>query len=400
MIDNKNTVAQAMTFGPMHHFFGYFGIQPWDVTGRYLLCLEVPFHDRPPGAEDRATVGIVELSSGKFLPLAQTRAWNFQQASMMHWLPKAPHSEIVFNDREGNRFVSVILDIHTGERRLLPQPISAMSHNGKTALSYSFSRLQWKSREYGYAGVADPYAHKYHPQEDGIYSLDLESGKYWQVVSLADVFATLGGKPDEMMNSPLFFNHAAYNTDDSRFAFLIQWTSHFIPKWARIWKLKKLGRSGSLIFTADADGSDLRFLANFKIVSHYDWRNPGEILMWAKSRERHNFYLVSDGGNKSRVIREKTLVEDGHCSFSPNRRWALTDTYPDNSHFRTLKVFAWDNGPEFVLGRYYSPPALVDEIRCDLHPRWNRTGTQICFDSVHEGSRQVYVMDVSNLTRE
>ena len=52
------------------------------------------------------------------------------------------------------------------------------------------------------------------------------------------------------------------------------------------------------------------------------------------------------------------------------------------------------------LGEYLSPPEANTpaEIRCDPHPRWNRQGTQVCFDSLHEGHRQVYVMDVSEVT--
>jgi len=38
---------------------------------------------------------------------------------------------------------------------------------------------------------------------------------------------------------------------------------------------------------------------------------------------------------------------------------------------------------------------VTGEMRCDLHPRWSRQGTQVCFDSVHEGPRQMYVCDVS-----
>ena len=33
------------------------------------------------------------------------------------------------------------------------------------------------------------------------------------------------------------------------------------------------------------------------------------------------------------------------------------------------------------------------DVRCDLHPRWNRHDRWIAFDSVHEGSRQVYALD-------
>jgi len=34
-----------------------------------------------------------------------------------------------------------------------------------------------------------------------------------------------------------------------------------------------------------------------------------------------------------------------------------------------------------------------------LHPRWNRDGLAVCIDSVHEGERQMYVIDVSQIAR-
>ena len=43
-----NVVAKPITQGPKHHFFGYYGVCPWDATGRYVLCLESDFHERPP----------------------------------------------------------------------------------------------------------------------------------------------------------------------------------------------------------------------------------------------------------------------------------------------------------------------------------------------------------------
>jgi len=52
------------------------------------------------------------------------------------------------------------------------------------------------------------------------------------------------------------------------------------------------------------------------------------------------------------------------------------------------------------LGRYYSPPELTGPIRCDLHPRFNRDGTAICFDSAHEGTRQLYTLDFHEPRRE
>ena len=69
----------ALTGGPKHHFFGYYDIQTWDSTGKYVLALESDFDDRPvthrpanliifPTAGDTATVGMVEWETRTFHP--------------------------------------------------------------------------------------------------------------------------------------------------------------------------------------------------------------------------------------------------------------------------------------------------------------------------------------------
>ena len=57
---------RAITRGPCHHFFGYYDKTPWDATGRYILALEVPFMDRPPGPDDRAIIGLVDREQNTF----------------------------------------------------------------------------------------------------------------------------------------------------------------------------------------------------------------------------------------------------------------------------------------------------------------------------------------------
>lgn len=110
---------RAVTTGPRHHFFGYYDKPPWDATGAYMLALETPLADRAPGPDDVALVGLVDLEAGcRFNPVAETRAWNWQQGTMLHWVPGAADRLIAFNDRRGDSFVTVLLDIHRGARRL------------------------------------------------------------------------------------------------------------------------------------------------------------------------------------------------------------------------------------------------------------------------------------------
>ena len=44
--------VRQVTHGPQHHFFGYYGIFPWDPSGRYLACLESDFADRLVESEE------------------------------------------------------------------------------------------------------------------------------------------------------------------------------------------------------------------------------------------------------------------------------------------------------------------------------------------------------------
>ena len=83
--------------------------------------------------------------------------------------------------------------------------------------------------------------------------------------------------------------------------------------------------------------------------------------------------------------------------LADRRRYILTDTYPDARSRRTLILFDTQSGQRADLGRWLSPRRYSGEIRCDLHPRWSRDGRQVCFDSLHEGDRQLYVIDIADL---
>jgi hypothetical protein len=102
---------------------------------------------------------------------------------------------------------------------------------------------------------------------------------------------------------------------------------------------------------------------------------------------------------KYEIVGKDVLTVDGHCSFTQDRRWFLTDTYPDENRLQTLKLWNLEEEREVILGRFYAAPSATGPIRCDLHPRWDRNDEWVCFDSVHEGTRQVYVLDASSVVR-
>lgn len=376
--------ARAVTRGPRYYFFGYYDKQQCDATGRYLLCQEVSFMNRPPRADDAITVGMVDLKKGnKWHPIAQTKAWCWQQGTMLQWLGSAPDRLIIHNERTKDRFIAVIRDVRTGESRRLPRAIYAVSPDGKQAVCPNFSRLQRTRPGYGYAGLRDPSGDRGHPRDDGIFWMDLETGRNRLIISLERIAAI---KHDNTMDgAEHWFNHLLFSPDGARFIFLHRWR-------------KGRGRWWTRMFTAAPDGTNIHLVADHQMVSHFIWRDPTHILAWSREPNTGDrYHLYTDRSDEVKVIGEGILTQDGHCTYSPDKRWILTDTYPDKRRFRTLILYNPVRRRRVDIGRFFAPRKLDGEIRCDLHPRWSRDGKSVCIDSVHEGPRQVYVLDISDI---
>ena len=108
--------------------------------------------------------------------------------------------------------------------------------------------------------------------------------------------------------------------------------------------------------------------------------------------------LYTDQSSDVEEIGGDTLQQNGNFTISPNRKWLLSDTYPDpGNSLRRLFLFHLTERRTVPLGDFFADPHLAKEARCDLHPRWRRDGQAVCIDSVHEGDRQLYTIDVSHL---
>ena len=417
----------AVTEGPKHHFFGYYDRCAYSASGKYVLALEADFMDRAPRPDDAARIGIVDLDHGNnFDPIAETFAWNWQQGAMQQWLPGAPDHEIIYNTIEDGTCRSCIQNIHTGEKRLLPLPVYALHPSGREAVTVNFGRLHSVRPGYGYSGLRDPWEDELAPDADGIYRMDLETGEHEAIASLAQIAGI--DATEESRAAKHWLNHLQYSVGGERIVFLHRWqvkstarssgTAGAMQKfrpWLRqtvgscMWVRRFLTRHPALkqklakvthttrMFTASPDGSDLYLLNPDEMTSHFDWKDDTELVAWARRKDLgDHYYLFTDHTQQVEVVGEALFFGDGHCSYSPDRRFILTDTYPQGKgHERDLMLFNTETQERIDIGSFYSPRELQGEIRCDLHPRWNRDGTKVCFDSAHGGERQMHEIDVS-----
>ncbi len=124
-------------------------------------------------------------------------------------------------------------------------------------------------------------------------------------------------------------------------------------------------------------------------------------IVWGPHDGAIHYHLYDDTTGRARVIGPGILTENGHMTYSRDRRWILSDTDPDaNTNERILFLFDTQTDTRHDLGSFYTPPDLGTHNRCDLHPRWSHDNTQVCIDTVHEGTRQMYLLDVTDIVSE
>ncbi len=377
---------RPITSGPKHHWFGYYDKLQFDPSGRYVLGMEVDFEHRSPTAEDVIRVGMIDLADGdRWIELGETRAWCWQQGCMLQWIPGSDR-EVIWNDREGDRFVCHVLDVHSGKKRTLGSPIYTVSPNGRTAIGADFRRINHMRPGYGYAGLPDPNLDLLAPDDAGIYSVDLETGAATFLISIAQV-AAIPDPHRDLSEAKHYFNHLLFNTDGSRFIFLHR------CRW---------GESGlhTRMMTAAADGSDIYGVGQYGYTSHFIWRDPEHILAWARHPSHEDaFYVFRDGTQEVEVIGKGVMKVDGHCTYLADTNWILIDTYPvprGDGKVQELYLYNVESGQRHELGEFGAAPEYAGEWRCDLHPRSSPDGSLITIDSAHGGNgRQIHLMDIS-----
>jgi len=323
----------------------------------------------------------------KWIELGESRAWNWQQGCMLQWLPGSA-DEVLWNDRDGERFVCHVLNVQSGKKRTLPHPVYALSPDGKWAIATDFRRLNDCRPGYGYAGISDPHKDTLVPGDAGIWRVDLQTGRSSLLLSFADV-ARVPQPGGFSAGAKHWFNHLLVAPETGRrFTFLHRWRG---AQEGKSWKTR--------MFTANADGSELHLLIPNGRVSHFIWRDPTHILAYAglaDDPKAWRFQLIEDRSSRVEII-EGMLERDGHCSYLPGNKWILCDSYPDADRKQNLYLLQVETHRRHPLSRFDSPKVYSGEWRCDLHPRFSPDGKKVTIDSPHEGGRQVYLVDISEI---
>ncbi len=450
-VTSETISPYAVTSPPKHHFFGFHDLVPWNEMGDKLLALETDRIDIPVYPGQRARIGYVDCASREFVGIAETNAFNYPQGARQQWIDG--NDRFIVNDQVGDRWGSRVYDANSGRCVAeLEHPTHVIDTKTLDCFGINYARL-FRLGAYGYAGLSDTTEADNWPANDGIVKHNIETRQARMIISTRDVAEKeMGHGFGKYVH---YVTHLLLSPNGTRIAFLHRYRTGE----GEVTRLMTVGTNGDDLrclasgFLSHFDwmddkhvliwgrsGSAVEKLRNSRLYSLV----PPSLLKAAKRVVKHMSrrtirargattcgWLVCRDAEPAEVAPFVGISEeDGHPMFCPaNRDWMVCDNYPDEQGVRTLFLYQRSENRRVDLGCYrrlFAEPDLAEARRameavnmsalgytidfrslaftrsglhCDLHPRWKSDGAQISFDSIHEGTRQIYVVDVGSLTR-
>lgn len=444
---NIDCKVECMTNGAKHHLFGFHDLKISNAAGDKYLSLEVDTINRPPLPGEMFGLGYVK--DEHYVKIGETTALNYPQGARQQWV--ADTEFFTVNNRVGNIWGT---DLYDASSNLLVDRYEAATHmltkNGKYSLGLDYARLH-RLGGYGYTGILDKEANNAIPLDSGITIMDMTTKEIKLLVSVRQVaecgVSNLSGKTHH------YLTHLCINPSSTRVAFLHR---YFMPDGGLMTRLMTIGLDGSdlrclaqgflshydwkddnHIYIYGRAGSSVDAMRNNPIM-----QNPiiMKSLRFAKKCVKMvigkgkaivggmSFLMITDEENpRISAFARELMSQDGHPMTHPyNSDWCICDTYPDQFGDRVLYLYQFSKDMRINLGKFrriFQDPDITlrnkflmgmdnnilenvsisqiaftrSGLHCDLHPRWSSDGKWAVFDSIHEGTRQIYRVNVDGL---
>lgn len=448
-IKNIDCPVERLTDGPKHHLFGFHDLKISNQADTKYLCLEVDVINRPPLPGELFGVGYVE--DGRFVRVGETTALNYPQGARQQWV--AGTNLFTVNNRVGDVWGT---DLYDADSNKLVDRYGATTHmlsnDGRYAFGLDYARLH-RLGGYGYTGIADKGANDPFPSDSGITVMDMHTKEIKTLVSVRQVAEC--GTTNMSGNTHHYLTHLCLNPSSTRIAFLHR---YFMPDGGLMTRLMTIGADGnnlrcigqgflshydwkddSHIYIFGRSGSSVDAMRNNPIMSNpiikYSLRFAKKMVKMVIGKSKGiaggmSFLMIEDSEQVTTTAFAKDIIPtDGHPMTNPqNKNWCICDNYPDSEGVRDLFLYDFSNDIRVNLGRFkrlFEDPDMREKgmyfdgvdanilkgiseeqlaftrsgLHCDLHPRWSANGKWAVFDSIHEGTRQVYRINTSTLVR-
>jgi len=416
-----NNLVEIISSTPLNydHSVGFHDVRPFNKLNNNLVLLHrYPLNELGFKTKDDTTIEIClwDISNNSIEKIDDTEAWSWEQGARLQWVNE---KEFIYNKRIDGKLVACIYDIKTKIKKNLKNTVYCINKN-KYFLHINFSRLWklWKS--YGYFTPTDETKYEKQPSNDGVFICDLNDNKKLllsikEAVKLCKL---------ENIQKNFFLCHPTFNPSGNKFVSMLRFFND----------------SGALIsyfICTNIENGTSQVLAK-EYVSHFEWINDEKIVVWCRNLNERltklrfnsfiekkiilnikkilnlastnwktkilskHYYLIDlQNPKKLTKLNENLLKEDGHPQISPNQKYLITDTYANKEKYHKLLLYDLTKSNIYILGEFKLDDYLIDNnLKYDLHPRWDNSGNLICIDSSHDGSRQTYILNIEKFLKK
>jgi len=386
LLNNKNYKSKSdfdlvkLSVDGRESFFGYYDKSPINKTNEYIIFQSSPVDTQTsPDSNSPVDLIIFDIKEKTYKTVDKLYAYNWQQGSKLMWLDDY---KFIYNNfcHNSNTYVSKIYNIQTGELKTINHPIYDC-YIDEFAISLNFERLNIGRADYSYSNKCDQIDWSDN-EFDGLFYIDLDENTSRLIVTLGDIIKL--NYKESMDGAKHKFNHIMISPDGKKLMFMHRWFTSDNRRYDTLW-------------SCDINGELLSIVSDDDMVSHCYWYDNDNIFAYLRDHRLGDKYYLINTKSKNKKIVGKGIIDsfgDGHPSIYNDR--VLFDTYPDKSRMKHMYIFDLKKNKLIELGEFYESFYYYDETRCDLHPRFNYDGTKVFFDSVHEGQRHLYMLELQD----
>lgn len=395
--------------GCMHRFFDTSPISP---SGKYLAVFQIPSEDREPEPGEQGKVIIIDLETGEDRVVAESCGWEHQMGANINW--GATDHQLFFNDVDIETWQPFAwnLDPLSGKKERMEGTVYHASEDGKWLISANMTTMRKTQPGYG-VRIPQELArwNKGPVDDDGFYITDTETGKTKLLISIKEILEKADPPVliEEPENMEIYGFHSKFNRQCDKLMLSLRWFKYEdTPQWDMFAKDHSAVRFAWV--TLDIDGRNPHCA-----VGPEQWEKGGHHGTWFPDGRHISMNLNIDREENIRFVQvnydgtdlRKMMTDvwgSGHPTVHPDGIHILTDTYskePTAFGDGTIPL-RWINmktGEEQALVRINTEThCSLGVLRVDPHPAWSRDWRYVTFNAFIDGTRRVFIADMSSLT--
>jgi hypothetical protein len=372
----------------------YYDVCPFSPSQRYLAVTRLPYQDRVPVLGEVADVCVIDLEQQTIETVYKTKSWGFQTGANLHW--GATDRHLYTNDVFDGDAVSVRIDLESNKTKTLAGPMYNIAPDESAVIGFPLELLDITQEGYG-APAKEPGKFRRLPpgasKTEGIWRTDLKTNERKLLASLADVAAKVP-EPPPRKDGTFYFWHSKVNKQSTR---IMQVLRCVFPDG--------YGGVNTMVFTFDADGSNIRYTPSWPVWAHGgghpNWHPDGEhvIRVLTPEGKRPRFCQFRYDGTDLTVLSRKSRG-GGHPTVEPRGKYLVTDTFPDGGakvSVRLIDLVADREEDVCTMATIHRHKVTHFVHRLDGHPAWSRDYKRVLFQAAPEGARQLFLADLSKI---